>query len=146
MNSKTLLSALLILLISCSRENDSIAPPKTATELLTQKTWTLNSHGPDNNNNKVLDPSEDVALTCERDNTLDFYNDGTVVFKENAIACGSGLSEFSFNWQFVNNEKTIDFVNTTVQVLKLTDQELITYYEEANGNGGTTGFINVFRH
>lgn len=60
------LLAIVMLTLSCKKENSTSHEPATATILLTQKSWTLASYGYDRNANGLIDASEEVSGTVKK--------------------------------------------------------------------------------
>jgi len=129
--------------VACEKE--IVLNKKSATVLLTQKEWKLVSYGLDENKNGIIDPSEESIKDCEKDNDYDFNNDGTGKVFENTLNCGNGINDHSFNWQFINNETGLDFVHGQVNILALTENDMVVYHETAFGNG-TIRFIMTYKH
>lgn len=92
---KFILSAILAVTLSC-KKNDVLKP---ATELLTQKSWTLASYGYDHNANGLIDASEESIRDCEKDNKYSFTIDRNGLYEDNNLSCGNGISEMPFTWR-----------------------------------------------
>jgi len=121
---------MVVLLLSCSKANHPTT--KTAAELLTQKTWKLVSHGYDENANGKIEGWEDNLVTCETDNTYEFYVEGTGRYRDNELFC-QGTIEQQFTWQFINNESGLDFLYANVIIKKLDEQTLIFMQDATDG-------------
>jgi hypothetical protein len=146
MLTRVLLTGLLSILLSCKKENDIGSGRRTATELLTQKPWRLSSHGFDDNRNNKIDPGEEGIEDCQRDNITHFYRDGTGLFDENRVSCGTGIDEEAFTWVFTHTETGIDFLYDSVKILRLTDRELILCKELDFSNNNPVKFIITYKH
>jgi len=132
-----------LLAFACSKE--TINDGKTQEQLLTQKHWKLVSHGFDNNGNNKIDIDEEIVQDCEQDNTYNFYVNGTGVVEENLLKCSNGVSEFHFNWRFIDGQKTLDFYFAALQILKMDEEELILAGND-NANGQSPRHISIYRH
>jgi hypothetical protein len=139
------LPAIVAIILSCKKENDTLNEKIPATELLTQKPWVLASHGFDNNRNNI-DPSEDGIDDCQKDNITHFYTDGTGLVDDNILSCAKGIDRQPFTWFFINSETGIDFLLDTVKLFRLNEQELILYKELIHSNGDTIKFMSIYRH
>lgn len=137
------LTGALIFFSACDKEIARQTPPSIV-ELLTQKEWILTSYGYDDNKNGVIDPSEESARDCEKDNSYLFKPNGTGNVYDNALTCGNGITDHTFNWTFINNETGLDFVFGIANILTLNENDLVVYYEI--GSGDVTKFIMRFRH
>jgi len=129
--------------IACSK--DDINDGKTQEQLLTQKPWKLISHGFDNNGNNKIDVDEEIVQDCEEDNIYNFYVNGSGVVEENLLKCSNGISEFYFNWRFIDGQKTLDFYFAALQILKMDEEELILAGND-NSNGQAPRHISIYRH
>ena len=135
------LIGVVVFCFACKKEITETAKP--AAQLLTQKEWILTSYGYDENKNGIIDPSEENIKDCEKDNSYIFKPDGSGNIFENALNCGNGVSDHSFNWQFVNNEAEIDFVFGRAAILLLNEFDFII---SDNTNNANEVLIMRFRH
>ena len=129
--------------IACSKESND--DPKTPVQLLTQRPWKLVSHGFDNNHNNKIDPDEEAIEDCEKDNSYNFYVNGTGLVEENLLKCTNGISEFSFNWRFADGQKTLDFFFAALHLVKMDEEQMILAGDE-NANGQTPKHLGIYRH
>ena len=91
----------VIFLNSCSKEND---PIDRNTGLLIQNSWKFEIYGLDENNNGVIDETENSMLACESDDIFTFNANGTGVFTHGTTPCSMGEPvTIDFNWSFSNN-------------------------------------------
>ena len=141
MNIKLIVFALFA--TACAKESEPVE--KTPEQLLTQKQWKLVSHGFDTNNNQKIDPSEEMAEDCEKDNDYIFYANGTGIVEDNVLKCTNGVSDFSFNWKFVNGQKTLDIFYAILHIQKMNEDELILISDDAT-NGQAARHISIYRH
>lgn len=98
---------------------------KSAIDLLICKEWTLIAKGYDENNNGIIEDWEEMSTICEKDDTYVFNNNGKGYYYENTRSCGSGVNEYSFQWKFNKNFTALNMSYGTLQVLLLTDDQLI---------------------
>lgn len=136
-----ILPAILVIPLSYKKTDDR----KSATELMTQKTWTLTSYGYDINANGVIDVSEESIRDCDKDNKYSFNTDGTGLYEDNSLSCGNGISEIPFTWKFLKDETEIDFLTGIVKIVRLAENDLIIYNESTNPNGQSIKFLTIFR-
>jgi hypothetical protein len=146
MLTRVLLTGLLSILLGCKKENGIGSGNRNATELLTLKSWTLSSHGFDDNRNNKIDPGEESIEDCQKDNITHFYRDGTGLFDDNTISCGTGIDKEAFTWVFTHAETRIDFLYDSVKILRLTYRELVICKELAFSNNDTVKFIVTYKH
>jgi hypothetical protein len=146
MCTRIILTGLVAIFLSCKKENDTPGEKISATELLAQKPWILASYGMDENGNAKIDPAEEGIEDCQRDNTTHFYPDGTGLFDDNTISCGTGVDKETFTWVFTDSENGIDFLYDSVKILQLNGQELTLYKDLVFSNSDTVKFILNYRH
>src|SRR5258705_5808659 len=92
---------LTIVCITCNKENEML---NRMTGLLIEKSWKFEIYGLDENNNGIIEDSENNMLACETDDTYTFYANGGGVFKGGTVPCSMGETPIiSFNWRFINN-------------------------------------------
>jgi hypothetical protein len=116
---------MLAMITGCKKYNDNKAgDKKSPTELLTQKIWKITSAGFDDNNNGVLDPTENTIESCQQDNTYIFNPSGTGAVFDNAITCGNPVNS-NFSWKFLNNEKEMELELQRLFILRLNENEMI---------------------
>lgn len=102
--SFALIATLSLFIISCDK-NDTPAPAKTKTELLTTGTWKFSSataNGTDiSNQNPPFEP-------CKKDNILSFTASGNGNINEGATKCNvADPSDTPFTWNWLNSETTL---------------------------------------
>lgn len=146
MLTRILLTGLTLVLLSYKKENHGLKEKVPAIELLTQKPWILASHGLDDNGNDQIDPAEEGIEDCQRDNTTKFYPDGTGLFDDNAISCGTGVDNAGFNWAFTERKTEIDFRYDSLGILRLTDHELVLCKVLISSNNDNVKFIIRYTH
>jgi hypothetical protein len=146
MFTRTILTGLVAIFLSCKKENDTPGEKISATQLLAQKPWILANHGLDENGNDKIDPSEEEIENCQKDNTTHFYPDGTGLFDDNNLSCGNGIDKVAFRWIFTGSETGIGFLDDSVKILRLTGGELILYKEIIFSNNGPMKSILRYKH
>jgi len=119
---QSMLPMVLWMIAACKKEKETVE--KSPVQLLTVKEWILFSIGFDDNNNGIIDNNEELIKDCERDNTIKFTSDGRGYFQDKGITCG-GLIENNFNWEFINNNTSIEIEAAIVSILKLDEKEFI---------------------
>lgn len=143
---KIILAVIFISGIACKKDNKAGSQPKSATELLTQDTWILKSYGFDDNANNIVDPGEDLIQECEKDNTYIFNTDGTGLYSDGVIICGNGIIENPFRWKFTEQETVLDFGNGIARIFRLSEDELILYYEINLGGPPPLKILTIYGH
>ena len=138
---KLVLPVIFIITLSCKKDTEE----KSATQLLTQKTWTLVSYGYDHNANGIIDASEESIRDCDKDNSYTFNTDGTGIVEDNTLSCGNGISEMPFTWKFINRKTSIDFLTDIATILLLNDEQLIISHHVSSG-AQSPRYIETFRH
>jgi hypothetical protein len=98
------LISLLIINISCSKDDDDPTPPKkTKTELLTAAPWKFDK----------IDPAlAESYIECFTDNTVTFNTNGTGTCPDTGVQCTPPTG--NFNWNFLNNEATLHLDATLI--------------------------------
>lgn len=132
-----------LVLAACDKDNDE---PKSPTMLLTQKTWILKSVGADDNNNNFIDADEEMIRECDADNRYSFYVNGSGLFEEADLDCGTGIDELPFTWKFKDGSSHIEYNDNTFKILRLTENEMVLNHFLDIGNGNKLSFLTSFRH
>lgn len=131
--------------ISCSK--DSSYHGKTNTELLTQSNWKFEIYGLDENNNGVIEASENNMLSCETDDFYKFNADGTGVFTSGTLQCSPDEPpSINFNWTFSNNGTELAIFGAPEKINRLDDNILEVYYMDQNSQGQPVKYIRRFQH
>lgn len=138
---KLVLPVLFVITFSCIKDTGK----KSATQLLTQKTWTLVSYGYDHEANGMIDAAEESISDCDKDNNYTFNPDGTGVVEVNTLICGNGISEMTFAWKLTNNETTIDFLSGISTIHRLSEEQLIISHYKNSGTQSPR-YIETFKH
>lgn len=146
---KFLITPLIVLglSVSCSKsEAEPVPVPKSPKELLTQKEWVLTGFGFDDNKNGIIDMNEDMSEECHRDNLYLFNRDGSGLYRENVKSCNNGITEQPFTWKLHKNDKEIDFLSGTLQVQKITEQEMVLFNEIPLADGSSMILLFAYKH
>jgi hypothetical protein len=143
---KLIIAAFLWFGLGWRKDNEELMiQPKSAAQLLTQKTWKMVSHGIDHNKNNAIDGDEDLVMECEKDNRYTFKMDGSALFQDNINICGDGITELPFTWKLINNNTALDFDHGISQIQKLNENELVIYHESMF-NGEVLRFYLILKN
>ena len=132
------------LFISCSKEDDAI---DRNTVLLIQHSWKFEIYGLDENNNGIIEETENAMLACEADDIFTFNANGTGVFAGGAVPCSMGEpATISFNWSLSNNGTELAIFAAPEKINKLDENILEVYYMDQNSQGQPAKYIRRFKH
>ena len=132
------------LFISCSKEDDAI---DRNTVLLIQDSWKFEIYGLDENNNGIIEETENAMLACEADDIFTFNANGTGVFAGGAVPCSMGEpATISFNWSLSNNGTELAIFAAPEKINKLDENILEVYYMDINSQGQSVKYIRRFKH
>jgi len=132
------------LFISCSKEDDAI---DRNTVLLIQDSWKFEIYGLDENNNGIIEETENAMLGCEADDIFTFNANGTGVFAGGAVPCSMGEpATISFNWSLSNNGTELAIFAAPEKINKLDENILEVYYMDINSQGQPVKYIRRFKH
>jgi len=133
-----------ILFISCSKKDNTI---DRNTVLLIQDTWKFEIYGLDENNNGIIEETENAMLPCEADDIFTFNANGTGVFASGAVPCSMGEpATISFNWSLSNNGTELAIFAAPEKINKLDENILEVYYMDQNSLGQPVKYIRRFKH
>ena len=133
-----------ILFISCSKEDDTI---ERNTVLLIQNSWQFERYGLDENNNGVIEDTENGILDCEADDIFTFNANGTGIFAGGTIPCSIGEpATINFNWSFSNKGTELAVFAAPEKISQLDENILEVYYIDLNSQGQPVKYIRRFRH
>ena len=136
-----------ILFISCSKEDNTDNTVERNTVLLVQHSWKFESYGLDENNNGVIESTENSMLDCEADDIFTFNANGTGVYAGGTIPCSVGEpATIDFNWSFSNNGTELAVFAAPEKINKLDENILEVYYMDQNSQGQAVKFIRTFKH
>jgi len=134
----------VIIFTSCSKQEDIMT---TQTILLVQKDWKVEFHGLDENNNNIIEASENSMLPCEEDDIYTFNVNCTGVFSGGTMPCSAGEPPvISFNWRFLNNGTELAVFAAPEKINRLDEDFLEVYYMDENSLGQPVKYIRRFRH
>lgn len=140
---KYLLIPLLLFNMNEEAQRDTSLLP--AAELLLNKKWVLTSYGFDENGNGRVDMMEERIEECEKDDTYQFYSNGTGMMSDNSFSCCNGIDEQVFQWQFTNNGQSLVVFSETIHIIRLTTRELVTYKKLSYIKGQVLKLITVYK-
>src|SRR5688572_23997038 len=133
-----------IIFVSCSKKDNTT---KSQTEFLTQKSWKFEIYGLDENNDGIIEESENGMLACEADDVYTFNANGTGVYSGGALECSSGEPPtIDFGWTFSNNGTELAIFAAPEKINKLDENVLEVYYIDQNSQGQPVKYIRRFRH
>ncbi len=117
------------------------------TALLIEKSWKFEIYGLDENNNGIIEESENNMLSCETDDVFTFYANGGGIFEGGTIPCSIGESPVvSFNWRFENNGTELAVFASPEKINQLDENVLEVYYMDVNSQGQPVKYIRRFQH
>lgn len=138
------ISFLIIISTSCNKENDVL---NRNTALLIEKSWKFEIYGLDENNNGVIEESENYMLDCESDDVYSFYANGGGAFKGGANLCSmEETTVINFKWRFENNCTELAIFASPEKINKLDENILEVYYIDVNSQGQPVKYIRRFVH
>lgn len=144
--SLAIMIALSLAIITSCKKSSVNTVTKSKTELLTQTAWKYELHGLDENNNGVIDASENDMPYCQSDDVFNFSSNGTGVYLSGDLQCAPDDSTTNFTWSFANNETQLTIFTFTQTISKLDDNTLEVYYEDQNSTGQTVKYITRYKH
>ena len=117
------------------------------TMLLVQKEWKFAMHGLDENNNGVIEESENSMFPCEADDVYKFNADCTGSFSGGATPCSEGEpSTINFDWRFLNHGTELAIFAAPEMINRLDENFLEVYYMDENLQGQPVKYIRRFKH
>ena len=133
-----------IICASCNKETDV---RKDNTALLIEKSWKFEIYGLDENNNGVIEETENNMLPCEADDVYTFYANGGGAFKGGTMPCSLDETPvISFNWRFENNCTELAVFAAPEKINRLDENILEVYYMDVNSQGQPVKYIRRFMH
>jgi hypothetical protein len=142
----TLMLSLLfsIAFMSCSKENKIL---DRNTWLLIENRWVFEKYGLDENNNGVVEETENNMLPCEADDTYAFFANGGGFYEGGPVPCSLGETTIiNFNWRFENNCTELAIFAAPEKISQLDENILEVYYMDVNSQGQLVKYIRRFRH
>ena len=143
-NRKLLLVTLLlfVLFTSCLKEDMS-----RNTAFLVQRSWKFDVYGLDENNNGIIEQSENSMLPCETDDRFTFMVSGSGFFERNKMSCALLEPDvINFTWSFSNNETELAIFASPEKINRLDNNILEVYYMDVNSLGEPVKYIRKFIH
>ena len=142
---KHILSLLFcIAIIACNKENKIL---EHNTRLLIQDRWVFERYGLDENNNGIVEATENNMLSCEADDTYAFYANGSGFYEGGPEPCSLGETTIiNFNWRFENNCTELAIFASPEKISQLDEKILEVYYMDVNSQGQPVKYIRRFRH
>ena len=135
----------VIIFASCSKEEEDIVTRRT--ELLVKEPWNFERHGLDENNNGVIEESENGMLACEADDVFTFYATCTGVFSAGTIPCSEGEpATINFEWRLLNHGTELGIFGAAEMINRLDENILEVYYMDEDSTGNPVKYIRRFRH
>lgn len=132
----------LVLFSSCIKEDMS-----RNAALLIQHSWKFDSYGLDENNDGIIDASENIMMPCEVDDRFTFMINGAGFFERNEFSCSPGEPDIiNFNWSLSNDETELAIFAAPEKINRLDENVLEVYYMDINSLGEPVKFIRRFRH
>ena len=130
--------------ISCNKQDDTI---NRNTALLIEKSWKFEMYGLDENNNGIIEATENNMLACEEDDVFTFYANGSGAFEGGTTPCSMDEPPIiSFNWRFENNGTELAVFAAPEKINKLDENTLEVYYMDQNSLGQPVKYIRRFQH
>lgn len=139
-----IIGLLAFVFISCNKQVDLI---NHNTGLLIDKSWKFEIYGLDENNNGVIEESENNMLSCEADDVFTFYANGGGVYEGGTTPCSIGEPTIiNFNWRFENNGTELAVFAAPEKINRLDENTLEVYYMDVNSLGQPVKYIRRFQH
>ena len=133
-----------IICISCNKADDIL---NRNTALLIDKSWKFEIYGLDENNNGVIEETENNMLPCEADDVYTFYANGGGAFKGGTAPCSMDETPvINFNWRFENNCTELAIFASPEKINHLDENILEVYYMDVNSQGLPVKYIRRFMH
>jgi hypothetical protein len=134
----------VMMFASCTKDDHPVSPN---TILLIEKSWKFELYGLDENNNGVIDESENAMQACEADDVFTFNVAGTGSLHHGTTSCSPGEETVTnFNWSFSNNETELAIFAAPEKISVLNESMLEVYYMDQNLQGQPVKYIRRFRH
>ena len=137
-------ASLLIIIISCSKEDDAITQK---TMLLCEREWKFEAHGLDENNNGVIETSENRMYACEQDDIYQFNANCTGVFTSGTMHCSVDEEPtVNFYWRFLERGTQLAVFAAPEMINRLDENTLEVYYMDEDSVGNPVKYIRRFKH
>jgi len=133
-----------IAFISCSKENKTL---EQNTKLLIENRWKFERYGLDENNNGLIEETENNMLSCETDDTYAFFANGNGFYEGGPVPCSlDETTIINFNWRFENNCSELAIFASPEKISQLDENILEVYYIDINSQGQPVKYIRRFQH
>ena len=117
------------------------------TDFLVKEPWKFEKHGLDENNNGLLEESENSMLACEADDIFTFYANCTGIFSAGKTACSEGEpAAINFEWRLLNRGTQLGIFAAAEMISRLDENILEVYYMDENLIGQPVKYIRRFHH
>jgi hypothetical protein len=93
-------------------------------ELITRQEWVLAATGFDDNNDSMLDASEEAIEDSHKGNSYFFNADGTCTVYDNSLSCDSSPAG-RFNWRLRDNDTKIEIGSVLMSILRVNENEMV---------------------
>ena len=139
---------ILLFLVSCFLFSSCLKKDVSRnTGFLIQHSWRFEAYGPDENNNGIIEESENIMMPCEEDDRFTFMVSGSGFFERNKLSCSMAEPDIiNFIWSFHNNETELAIFAAPEKISRLDDNILEVYYMDINSLGEPVKFIRRFCH
>jgi hypothetical protein len=135
---------ILFIILSCSKEQDAMTYKTT---LLCQREWKFEAHGLDENNDGVIEQSENRMFPCEADDIFSFKANCTGVFTGGTMPCTvDEPSIIDFYWRFINHGTELAVFGAPEMINRLDENILEVYSMDEDTLGRPAKYIRRFRH
>jgi len=133
-----------IVFASCTKNDETL---RRNTALLISQSWKFEIYGHDENNNGMIEESENSMLACEADDSFTFNANGTGVFASGTMPCSIGEpATTNFSWNFANNGTELAIFAAPEKINRLDETILEVYYMDQNSLGQPVKYIRRFQH
>ena len=117
------------------------------TSLLVDRSWKFDAYGLDENNNGMIEASENSMQPCESDDRFTFMVSGAGFFERSVIACTEGEPDIiNFQWSFHNNETELAIFAAPEKINWLDETILEVYFMDVNSMGEPVKYLRRFKH
>lgn len=134
----------VVMFASCTKGDN---PVSQKTIMLIEKNWKFEFYGLDENNDGIIDETENAMQSCEADDIFTFNVMGTGSLNRGSTTCSPGEATVTnFNWSFSNNETELAIFAAPEKISILNENMLEVYYMDQNLQGQPVKYIRRFGH
>lgn len=144
------ITVLLIICTGCNKDNDNNI---NKAEVLTQSPWKFSDAGIDNDRNGSIDNSIASSIdACLKDNIIVFNTNLTGTVDESTNVCAGASQTTPFNWNFTNNENSLNISGNAIAGLSGTfkintlSSSKLSLAKDTTAMGFTVSFVVDFIH